>query len=130
MFNNLWKEKTRSFFSKIFNETRKRFFASRLQSQIENVEWRNRGSFETIDPDRSKIHDLFSVDKDSVILTRHIQGVQKYGIKFFNTKLTYFQKERIINNYQFIFAIWKCENEYFEKIDKTIEFYFPIFQLF
>ena len=96
------KRKKRAFFRKIFDETRKRFFASRLQSQIE---WRNRGSFETIDPDRSKIHDLFSVDKDSVILTRHIQGVQKYGIKFFNTKLTYFQKERIINNYQFIFTM-------------------------
>lgn len=48
--------------------------------------------------DQRSIHDLFSVDKDSVILTSHIQGVQKYGIKFFNTKLTYFQKE-IINNY-------------------------------
>ena len=55
--------------------------------------------------DQRSIYDLFSVEKDSVILTRHIQDVQKYGIKFFNTKLTYFQKERIINNYQFIFTM-------------------------
>lgn len=31
----------------------------------------NQGSFETIDPDRLKI------DRDSIILARHIQGVQK-----------------------------------------------------
>lgn len=122
------KKKTRFFFEKFSTKHEKDFSplvcSHRSSGGIEEVSKR------LILIDQRSIHDLFSVDKDSVILTSHIQGVQKYGIKFFNTKLTYFQKERIINNYQFIFAMWKCENEYFEKIDKTIEFYSPIFQLF
>lgn len=90
------KKKTRFFFEKFSTKHEKDFSplvcSHRSSGGIEEVSKR------LILIDQRSIHDLFSVDKDSVILTSHIQGVQKYGIKFFNTKLTYFQKE-IINNY-------------------------------
>lgn len=89
------KKKTR-FFSKNFRRNTKKIF--RLSFAVtdrveESRKFRNDWSWSIKDP-----YTICFRWTKIVILTRHIQGVQKYGIKFFNTKLTYFQKE-IINNY-------------------------------
>lgn len=109
MFNKkLWKKKTKhangAFFEKFStNKTRKRSFVSTVIDRKCLRKWQSRKfrneKFRTWSIERS-IHDL------SIILARHIQGVQKYRTKFFNTKLT------ILNNY-FIF-MW---NKFFEKIE-------------